>query len=332
MVIGATFTVLLLMLRVVMVGTVGASLSCRLAPKESSRVPDEEMIWWKDNIPEAYVMRFNNGQILDWDAAFMREGYLCQDSMCIERVAYEPVLSVCAENIYDYMGCHVYPDSRGAMHKVVDPCDGWICGGSTPPHYYWEIDSTRFDTDITFSDSSVPNFDQTMLKWSDSNGMGNNNYRVERDVWDGYEDTILCPKSDTAIQDTIKPEWLGQIMSYVVYEWLGEQKLFSDTYDITIPSKLEAPRNLVATTRYEECICTVTVLSWKDTPLFHNYIIEGLSDGTRNRIEETGYNTISLYMTAGKLQFRVMSQIPGVTSESVEITIQYSSEGGTWEC
>ena len=325
MVIGAIFMMLLLMLRVAMVGTVGASLSCHLVPKKSLKAPDEEMIWWKDNIPEAYVMRFNNGQILDWDAFFMREGFFCKDSMCIERVTYKPVLSVCTENIYDHMGYHVYQAPRGVMLKVVEPCDGWVHGGNIPPHYYWKINGTRFDTCITFSGSSVPNSDQIMLKWSDSNGMGNN---VERDVGVGCEDTILRPKSDTTIYDTIKPEWLGQTISYVVYERLGEQKLFSDTYDITISSKLEAPRNLVAT-QFEEGIGTAIVLSWEDPPLFRNYIIAELPDGTWKRIEKTYHNMISLYNTADEHQFRVMSHVNGVTSESVEITTHYFSEGGT---
>ena len=185
-----------------------------------------------------------------------------------------------------------------------------------------------FDTGISLTGVLVPNSDQILLKWSDGNDIGNNNYRVERNTGDGYEDTILRPKSNTTIQDTIKPDWLGQTISYIVYERLGTQKLFSNDYDITIPSKLEAPRNLVATTQYEEGIGPVIVLSWEDPPLFRNYIIEESSDGTWSRIEKTYHNMISLYITAGEHQFRVMSHINGVTSAPAEITVQYSSEGG----
>ena len=156
----------------------------------------------------------------------------------------------------------------------------------------------------------------------------NNNYRVERNTGDGFKDTILRPKSDITIQDTIKPDWLGQTISYIIYERLGTQKLFSNTYDIIIPSKLEAPRNLVATTQYEEGIGPVIVLSWEESPLFRNYIIEELSDGTWSRIEKTDYNMISLYITAGEHKFRVMSHINGVMSEPAEIAVSIFPEGG----
>ena len=167
----------------------------------------------------------------------------------------------------------------------------------------------------------MPNSDQILLSWSDQNTIGNNNYRVERNTGNGYESTILRPKSDTSIQDDIRPHWLGQTIHYMIYERLGEQKLFSYEASVTIPSQLDPPRNLAYSTSYEEGIGDVITISWEHAQIFRNYIVEQYADGSWARVDKIAENTISIYAPPGEHRFRVMSHINGITSDPVEIAI-----------
>ena len=71
--------------------------------------------------------------------------------------------------------------------------------------------------------------DTASLQWLDVNGVGEGRYRVERSVDGGpFAEIENQPGAGTAATDAVDPEWRGKQVSYRVFEWVGNQKLYSD--------------------------------------------------------------------------------------------------------
>ena len=71
--------------------------------------------------------------------------------------------------------------------------------------------------------------DMASLQWLDVNGVGEGRYRVERSVDGGpFAEIENQPGDDTTAMDSVDPEWRGKQVSYRVFEWVGNQKLYSD--------------------------------------------------------------------------------------------------------
>lgn len=75
------------------------------------------------------------------------------------------------------------------------------------------------------------------LSWTDNNDIANDRYRVDRAINDGdFEPTQLRPRTGTAIDDPILPEWSGgDTIRYMVYEKLGDQRIYSGIASVVIP-------------------------------------------------------------------------------------------------
>ena len=70
---------------------------------------------------------------------------------------------------------------------------------------------------------------EATIVWSDHNGEGSDRYRVERSVDGGpFAEIENQPGAGTAATDAVDPEWRGKQVSYRVFEWVGNQKLYSD--------------------------------------------------------------------------------------------------------
>ena len=106
-------------LGVVMFGTADASVVFDYEPP----VSDHSMPWYQDNIPEAYEILLENGQVMD-DEVFSLVNTFRADpnSICVERVTH----------------------SSGVMIKYAEPCDYWT-PKPTQPGWYWALNDTRFD-------------------------------------------------------------------------------------------------------------------------------------------------------------------------------------------
>ena len=84
-----------------------------------------------------------------------------------------------------------------------------------------------FDPDLDLSVRQDGN--TAHVSWTDSNGEGNDRYRVERAVGGGpFVEIERQPGSKTEATDTMAQEWSGEQISYRVFEWFGKQKLYSD--------------------------------------------------------------------------------------------------------
>ena len=71
--------------------------------------------------------------------------------------------------------------------------------------------------------------------WSDHNGEGSDRYRVERSVDGGpFAEIENQPGSDDQAADSVDPSWAGKQISYRIFEWVGKQKLYSDTASFTV--------------------------------------------------------------------------------------------------
>ena len=71
------------------------------------------------------------------------------------------------------------------------------------------------------------------LSWLDENNNDNNRYRVQHST-DGitFEDTDLRPRDSTSISFSSSPE---DTAYYRVFEWLGNQKLYSNVVSVNLP-------------------------------------------------------------------------------------------------
>ena len=132
----------------------------------------------------------------------------------------------------------------------------------------------------------------------------------------------MRPKSSDNIQHQIRPQWLGSTISYIIYERLGTQKLYSVPASITIPAILETPGNISYYIVYEEGIGDMATISWDHAIIFRNYIIEQYIDGAWTRIDKIADNTVSIHVLPGEHQFRVYSHISGAFSEPGQITVE----------
>ena len=130
----AVTLLLICALGIAMVGVADAYVKVPFPPHPNYELqaPDEEMIWWKDNLPEAYEILLNNERKYNWDVIDLLSDFKRTDPMCINRVTYEPRPSYChrvddSGNKPGFTGmtCHVAPAPRGVMLKVVEPCSGW---------------------------------------------------------------------------------------------------------------------------------------------------------------------------------------------------------------
>ena len=185
-----------------------------------------------------------------------------------------------------------------------------------------------FDNELSLNANLVDSSDKVDLSWDDFNNIGENRYRVERSVdGNGYELTGLGPKFDTVIQDTIRPDWLGKTVSYRAFEWLGNQKVYSNMADVVIPATLESPQNIHAQSSYIKGLGEAVRLSWDHAPLVRNYTIEKQNtDGTWQRLEKIQtnhfeYPYVGNHAGGDELSFRMYTQLGSVVS--LPSAIQY---------
>ncbi len=134
--------------------------------------------------------------------------------------------------------------------------------------------------DLVLRASTMPGMDRISVEWDDDNNIGGNTYRVERSIHGG-QTAALRLTQDHAIHDNILPDWLGQTISYKVFERAGSQKIYSNEVNIILPDALEPPQNVRA-----EALGGTIQLSWDEAPIARNYLVDGLVDGQWLRIDK----------------------------------------------
>ena len=195
----------------------------------------------------------------------------------------------------------------------------------------WGTDT--FDPGLSLHASLEPNSDRVGLSWTDSNGIGEDRYRIERSVDGGpYELTDLRPRFERAVQDTVRPGWLGKDVRYTVFERLGGQKLISGAVQITLPATLLPPQNLTASLGYKPGAGLSLDLDWDAAPLYRNYIVEIHDDADSkvgwSRLAKIQTDSYSHPIdTDAPAKFRVYSQLGSAASVPSEVEYR-PSDGG----
>ena len=189
--------------------------------------------------------------------------------------------------------------------------------------------NVSFNSQLDLNVSHTVGSDTIHIEWTDQNGIGENTYRVQRLVPGGmYVDEQFGPKNGTITSDRIRPDWMGQDISYRVFERVGQHKIFSDIVTVTIPDSLEPVKNFgVKSIEYSFSSgqnTTLIQLGWDHAPLFRNYLVETQSiDDSWIKLEKTNQNSVIHEMQSVNqnvtIAFRITTQMGPATSEPVEI-------------
>ncbi len=187
-----------------------------------------------------------------------------------------------------------------------------------------------FDSNLALKASHIAGSDTISIEWSDSNEVGDDTYRMQR--LDGENIVEQFSAGNGTVSDTIRPEWLGQDISYRIFERVGQHKIYSDIVTISMPSALESPDNFgvraidTAASSTSDNDITRIHLGWDHVPLFRNYLVETYSaaDNSWSKIEKTKQNSIVYDMPAVEqtitIPFRITVQMGSAApTEPVEI-------------
>ena len=94
-------------------------------------------------------------------------------------------------------------------------------------------DLISFDSQIILEVNDTT--DGIELSWIDSNDIGNNRYIIER-VIDGIADNVGTIVSEPYLfVEQSDPSWSGKTVSWKVFEYLGDQKLYSNNVSVNVP-------------------------------------------------------------------------------------------------
>ena len=90
-----------------------------------------------------------------------------------------------------------------------------------------------YDSQIDLTVNSIS--DGHELSWTDSNDIGNNRYIIERTVDDIPINVKTIVSEPYLFVESSDSSWSGKTVSWKIFEYLENQKLYSNSVSVNIP-------------------------------------------------------------------------------------------------